>query len=92
MELGLDESRFLDQTPRTFVVILEAAQRRREHAHNELVWLAFNGAAFQRAKRLTHADMTRLLIRRRDKRRPQTWQDMREIARMITLANGGKVH
>jgi hypothetical protein len=78
-------------TPRVFAVICEAAARRLEAQHNELVWHAYNSAAFQRHRRLTPDMMRPLLIKRRD-RRPQTWEEQREIARMITLAHGGKVH
>ena len=90
MELGLDPELFWRTTPRMLAAITTAAQRRREAEHNELVWLAFNAAAFQRAKRLRHEDMRRLLIRH--DRKPQTPEQMRDIARMITLAYGGKVH
>lgn len=90
MELGLQPDLFWRSTPRMLGVIATAAQRRREAAHNAMVWLAFNTAAFHRAKRLSPADMRKLLLRR--DRKPQTSAQMRDIARMITLAHGGSVH
>lgn len=81
---------FWRSTPRMLRVMATAAQRRREDEHNELVWLAFNTAALQRSRRLTSQDMRRLLIRHDRKR--QTPEQMRDIARMITLAHGGRVH
>lgn len=90
MELGLPAELFWHSTPRMVGVIASAAQRRREGFHNELVWLAYNSAAFQRARRLSEHDMRRLLIRH--DRKPQTSEQMRDIALMITLAHGGTVH
>jgi hypothetical protein len=90
VELGLAPEMFWRSTPRMVGIIATAAQRRREAGHNQFVWLAFNTAAFHRARRLSQHDMRRLLLRR--DRKPQTPDQMREIARMITLAHGGSVH
>jgi hypothetical protein len=69
----------------------EAASRRMNHYHNELVRHAFNTASFHRARRLTPSMLSRLIIRERSKRR-QSPAEMMHVARMITLASGGKVH
>ena len=89
MELGLEPDLYWRSTPRMLAAMTAAAQRRREIDHNDLVWLDWNIAALQRTRRLP--PLSTLMIRRAD-RRPQTWRDQMDIARMLTLANGGTVH
>ena len=71
-------------------LLMDAAARRRAEEHNGRVLLAWNIDMFRRAKRLTKADLNRLIVRH--KRTPQTTEQMRDIARMITAYHGGTVH
>lgn len=54
--------------------------------HNEVVWLAYHVAAFSRAKRIPRLD--KLLIRRR---RRQPVSEQMQVAKMLTMAFGGRV-
>jgi hypothetical protein len=87
VELGLAPDLYWRSTPRMLAALTAAAQCRLDARHNELAWLAWNAAALQRAKRLP--PLSGLLIKRR---RAQTWRDQMDIARILTLANGGTVH
>jgi hypothetical protein len=82
---------FWRSTPIMVRLVSEAASRRVNYHHNELVRHAYNTAAFQRSKRLAPSMLSRLIIRDRPRRR-QTPAEMMHVARMITVACGGKVH
>ena len=74
-------------TPRAAAVIADGAVARLEAEHNRFAWHAWNSAALARQRRLP--PMRSLMIRRRKRR--QTWQEQRDIARMITMQAGGRV-
>jgi hypothetical protein len=89
VELGLDPALFWDVTPRAAMTIVEGVVDRLANEHNRFAWHAWNSVALARTKRLPR--ITTLFVKPRRRHRPQTWQEQRDIARMITAAYGGIV-
>jgi hypothetical protein len=88
---GYPESLFWDSTPRQLRTHFDAAVERSQREHRLRAWLAWHGAAFQRAKKLEPFDN---LFPDRPSRAPhpgQSWQVQRNIARMLTVLYGGTV-
>lgn len=61
---------------------------RLDHQHNNRAWLAWNVAALMRAKRMPR--LQTLMIKRRD-RRKQSWQEQRDIVKILNAAFDGTV-
>ncbi len=57
--------------------------------HNLNASLAWHIAAMSRAKKLPR--LRELLVGPRDKPKPQSWQQMKKIAELLTVAHGGTV-
>lgn len=66
--------------------IAEGARTRLEREHNDRAWLAWNTAALHRVKKMPK--LQSLQIKRRS-RRPQTWQEQKQVLKLITAAYGG---
>lgn len=57
------------------------------HQHNELAWQAWHIVAWQRSKKMP--PLQRVI--KRERRKPQSWQDMRAWAKQWTEQLGGNV-
>jgi hypothetical protein len=66
-----------------------AMRRRLDREYNDRATQAWITAGLSGRKRLP--PLQTLLLKDRAARTPQTWQEQRDIARMITASYGGKV-
>jgi hypothetical protein len=67
----------------------DGASSRREREHNERAWLAWHTAALARPSKGRFPSLRSLQVKPR--RKPQTWQEQLEVARLWTVAMGGKI-
>lgn len=81
---------FWRKTPRQIVIVMQGHQRRLVREHNDRAWLAWTTEALRRTKKMP--SLRRLQARMpREARKKQSWQDMKAVAKLITLAFGGQV-
>jgi hypothetical protein len=89
VSLGLDPALYWDLTPKEALVVADGALDRIDAEHNGRAWLAWNGAALARSRRLPRLDT---LFARSRRRRRQTWREQMALCEAIARAHGGTVH
>lgn len=85
MEAGQDESRFWEQTPRTFQAVMEGAQKRQHRAHELATFEAWQMARFGRETKLRRLD--HYLAELKPKAQAQSPAEMLTVLK--ALASGG---
>lgn len=68
---------------------MSVAVERKAREDDSRAWLAWHIAALSRAQKLPKLEA---MLTQREKTKPQDWKQQRAIARMWTIALGGKVH
>jgi hypothetical protein len=90
LSFGLDDDAFWRKSPRQIVAILKGREAALVREHNDRAWLAYYTAHLPRVKK--PMPLRRLQVRQdRARRQVQSWQQMKAVAQMITLAFGGEV-
>ncbi|WP_315804033.1 hypothetical protein [Bradyrhizobium sp. SZCCHNS3002] len=90
LSFGLDDDAFWRKSPRQIVAVLKGREAGLIRDHNDRAWSAYITAMLPRMKR--PPTLRKLQVRDSAARRPrQSWQDMKAVARMITLMHGGEV-
>jgi hypothetical protein len=87
MACGYPEPEFWNCTPLQANLAFKAAKLRFNREHNESAWHAYHVAAMSRAKKIPKLE--KLLIREQA-RKPQTWQEMRSMVRVMNAMFGGR--
>lgn len=67
--------------------MFRSAAHRADREHNDRAWLAWHIAALTRTKKMPKLQKLQVRVRRK----PQTGEQMLQIAKMLTVALGGTV-
>lgn len=69
---------------------MQGHQRRLVREHNDRAWLVYTAEALRRTKKMP--PLRRLQARMpREQQKKQSWQDMKAVAKLLTVAFGGQV-
>ena len=85
---GISAATFWSQTPHETRLVMRGYVRTERAAYTRSMSAAWHMAAFQRQKKMP--DFKRLMGSFKP-RKPQSWQDMYEQARRMTIAMGGEI-
>lgn len=87
---GFESDRFWHSTPREIFIHFDAAAIRAEREHKSRAWHAWHVAALSR---YTGKELPTLASLTETKSAPdrQSWQEQRNVARMLTVLFGGTV-
>jgi hypothetical protein len=88
LSAGFDEDSFWRKTPRQIAINFKGRASQLTREHNERAWFAHTIASLERSKRIPA--LKTLLLDERD-RKPQSWQDMKAVAKQWTVVLGGDV-